>query len=294
MNGEIRFANEGMTESERQIHTPGNFAKENLLYVQEAGRLKSISPHRCIREGVDSFLFLIVLSGKGVLSIEGTEYSLSAGDCAFIDCMLHYEHISSADDAWRLGWIHFNGKPARAYHELFSKGNGGISVFHIRDIDEWNSKLGEIMELQKNRSIYSELKSGELLVRLANRIVFSASLGMDGSLEDRRELSNSLREYLNCNYSNTDIINNAEVKYSTGVDRLSQVFESVYGIGIKDYIESRRINAAKSMLRFSLDTEEKVAKETGILSTDELDRLFKKWEGMSPGEYRSKWAGWIR
>lgn len=43
------FATEGMTSSDRSLHTPGDYAQQNLLYVQEVGRLKSLKPHRCIR-----------------------------------------------------------------------------------------------------------------------------------------------------------------------------------------------------------------------------------------------------
>ena len=48
------FSTEGMTKSDRCLHTPGVFAKQNLLYIQEVGRLESLQPHRCIREKLDS------------------------------------------------------------------------------------------------------------------------------------------------------------------------------------------------------------------------------------------------
>ena len=31
-----------MTKSERYLHTPGSFAKQNLLYVQEVGHLEIV------------------------------------------------------------------------------------------------------------------------------------------------------------------------------------------------------------------------------------------------------------
>ena len=37
------FSASGITDSTRMIHTPGEFAKKNLLYVQEVGRLKSLA-----------------------------------------------------------------------------------------------------------------------------------------------------------------------------------------------------------------------------------------------------------
>ena len=36
------FSTSGITDSVRMLHTPGEFARKNLLYVQEVGRLKSL------------------------------------------------------------------------------------------------------------------------------------------------------------------------------------------------------------------------------------------------------------
>ena len=71
-----------MTKSERYLHTPGSFARNNLLYVQEVGHLESLQPHRCIRENLDSFLILVVLEGKGTLTIGSREINVAKGDCA--------------------------------------------------------------------------------------------------------------------------------------------------------------------------------------------------------------------
>ena len=40
------FSTKGITDSVRILHTPGEFARKNLLYVQEVGRLKSLQPHK--------------------------------------------------------------------------------------------------------------------------------------------------------------------------------------------------------------------------------------------------------
>ena len=52
---ESLFSTGGMSQSDRCLHTPGSFAKENLLYVQEVGNLRSLKPHKCVRENLDSF-----------------------------------------------------------------------------------------------------------------------------------------------------------------------------------------------------------------------------------------------
>ena len=42
---ESSFVNEKVL-SQRKLYTPSEFAKENLLYLQEVGSLKALSPHQ--------------------------------------------------------------------------------------------------------------------------------------------------------------------------------------------------------------------------------------------------------
>ena len=80
------FAKEDVTKSDRVLHTPGNFAKKCLLYVQEAGTLESLIPHVCRRNHLDSWLIFEVLQGRGTISYEGQTYELMQGQYIWIDC----------------------------------------------------------------------------------------------------------------------------------------------------------------------------------------------------------------
>ena len=75
----ILFSVEGITESERILHTPGEFAKKHLLYVQEVGTLKSLQSHKSQREKLDSFLFVGVLDGMGTITTGGEVHRMKKG-----------------------------------------------------------------------------------------------------------------------------------------------------------------------------------------------------------------------
>ena len=99
----------------RYIHTPSSFARQSLLYVQEAGHLKSRDRHISRRSHLESYLFFIVLSGSGTVSIQDTHFALRSGDHVFLDCRQPYFHESSQDDPWELLWVHFNGTAMDGY-----------------------------------------------------------------------------------------------------------------------------------------------------------------------------------
>lgn len=288
------FTTEGMTSSDRSLHTPGDYARQNLLYVQEVGRLKSLKPHRCIREKLESYLFIAVLRGRGKLVIRDHAYELGAGDCALVDCWEHYEHVSDEKDGWELAWVHYYGNTARSFYELFRRGNGGSSVFHVEDVEQWNQLIGQLLSLQSDRNMLAELRCGELLLHLQYRILQELSGGGALADEQEKQLVSSVREWLNEHYTENDVEGALRQEFSQESEEMDRSFAQYYGIRIEEYVDNRRLNAAKELLRFSIKPVAEVAAESGIGDEAAMRRMFREKEGMSAEEYRQKWAQWIR
>lgn len=288
------FATNGITQSDRCMHTPGSFARQNLLYVQEAGTLQSLWPHRCARETVGSFLFLVVLGGKGYLKTCREDAEVREGVCALIDCMEPYEHISDEKEAWRLSWVHFNGKAARGYYELFLNFNGNRNVFHAGTAEEWGTLIRDIREEQREKSLLAELRSGEMLLHLMNRII--GYVLNPGVVEVQKDggRANGIRQLLNEKFMQKSILALLAETFSEPVSALNELFMKDYGISIEEYIGTRRYNLAKELLRFSIMPVEQVAEESGIGDMVAMQQMFQGNEGMAAEEYRRKWAGWIR
>ena len=76
--------------SNRVLYTPSEFARENLLYLQEIGQVHARRPHTSSHPDLSSYLFLMVLSGSGTLSYLGQQYTLSEGGCALLNCKNEY------------------------------------------------------------------------------------------------------------------------------------------------------------------------------------------------------------
>ena len=123
---EKMFSSEGVTKSDRMLHTPGMFAKNHLLYVQEVGRLESLVPHVCRRENLDSYLIFEVVAGKGSISTEGQTIELHKDECVWIDCHKAFEHVRS----WR-GFI-LMGTVQRSSMSCFIKKMRCLSLRRVR------------------------------------------------------------------------------------------------------------------------------------------------------------------
>lgn len=285
------FSNQGITSSTRYIHTAGEFAYSNLLYVQEVGTLKSLRPHKSIREGLESFLFMIIKSGEGFVRVSGKEYSLKEGDCVFINCFEKYEHESSESNPWELSWVHFYGKSAKAFFDLFIKENENNNVFTPSETDSYVKMIENLMALCNEKNLMSEIYANETLTEMLTEIISDVTSNPENDSETD---VNFIRTWINDNYASDSVIEDACEKLEVNYSKADSDFKEAFGINLEEYLKFRRFNVAKEKLRFSIETEKQIADECGIKDYNEFIKMFVEGEGMTPEIYRSKWAQWIK
>lgn len=285
------FATEGITESERFLHTPGEFAKEYLIYVQEMGKLRSIQSHCCIREKLNSYLIFFVAKGSGVIRISGKEHSLVMGDCVFVDCRQHYEHQSSETDPWELMWIHCNGKQVKAFHDLFKGKNEGKEYLTIENTDKLKEYFLKLLQFQNDQELLTELKSSILVEQI---IAFLLEELAHQEKHRNSVVYNQIREYVNRNYQKQALAENIAEMFQMDMEEMNQGFQKFFGIEIYDYILNRRFTKAKELLRFSIRPVSEIVEASGIRDTDLFRKMFKEHEKMTAEEYRKKWAQWVK
>jgi AraC-type DNA-binding domain-containing proteins len=68
---------------------------------------------------------------------------------------------------------------------------------------------------------------------------------------------------------------------------LSKIFKEQYGESLLDYINKIRIHNAKLLIKESSSNLEDIAVNVGFTNTHTFIRLFKKYEGITPGKYKN-------
>ena len=96
----------------------------------------------------------------------------------------------------------------------------------------------------------------------------------------------SIKEHIERNYG--DALNVAELakKYGLIVSYLSTLFKEKTGINLTAYIEGIRMEKAKRFLKEREWTVTEVALHTGYSNSNYFSRVFKKYTGVTPGEFR--------
>lgn len=274
--------------SKRIIYTASDFAKLNLTYLQETGELTAQQPHIRKRDGLNSYLFLIVESGSGSITYGGELYHIKAGDCAFIDCRLPYSHQSSMD-LWTLKWVHFYGNSVKGIYDKYVE-RGGLCCFTTSSYDKMNDILSCLYDIASSESYIKDMELNEKLNALLTLIMAESWHPDTQSANSRKKKDlQELRAYLDEHYQERITLDDLSERFYINKFYLTRIFKEQFGVSINNYLLQVRITQAKQHLRFSDMSIEKVAAEIGIDDVRYFTRIFKKVEGMTPGEYRKRW-----
>lgn len=279
-----------MVNSSRVLYTPSSFAKNNLMHLQEIGTLQALSSHTSKRSRLASYLFFCVKSGSGTLVYEGNTYTLTAGDCVFLDCHKTYAHNTSKD-LWCLQWAHFDGPNLEKIYNKIT-GHRSSPVFRPLYLNAYEALLTELQELTNIESNARDMLIGEKILGLLAQIMLDCDNQDTNKIIPLKSLVLlDIKKYLEEHFREKITLEDLSKRFFIDKYYLTRRFKQYYGITVNTYLQQLKITHAKHLLRFSEHSIEEIAVECGIDDPNYFARLFKKVEGLSPGEFRRGWRG---
>lgn len=287
MNDSLFHANTVTTN--RIIYTPSNFAKSTLLHLQEIGDLQATKPHTSKREALTSYLFFVVTKGSGNLYYDSKNYPLQTGSCVFIDCRKAYAHSSDPVDLWSLKWAHFYGPNLDGIYDKYLE-RGGMPVMTPDTIVPFCDQLNQLYAIAGSADYIRDMKINEKITGLLT-LIMSESWHPEsntGAASKKKSLQN-VKTYLEEHYAEHISLDQLAEQFFINKFYLTRVFKEQFGTTILSYLDHTRITQAKRLLRFSDMTVEEIGRQVGIEEPGYFNRVFKKIEGVTPGEYRKMW-----
>lgn len=272
--------------SKRIINTPTALAKHTFFYLQETGIMKKEDWTSTNRQNLDSYLFVAVTDGKGELTFKNQTFTVSKGECFFIDCRMahHYESISK--EPWEIMWVHFNGATSEQYYEYFT--NQGKNVFKPLSTEKIISIISEIISVNECKNTNAEIVTSKLLVELLTFILMTSSEKSSYDTALKQKLI-SVYEYINENFSRDISLDELASEFFISKFYLTREFKKLYGKTIFQHIITARINYGKNLLRFSDKSIEEISVLCGFNDQSYFARQFKKAENLTCFAYRKMW-----
>lgn len=276
-----------ISKSNRIIATPSAYARKHYLYVQEVGSLESIMPHVSSRTNLNSYLFLTVTTGEGILTYENSTFSLKEGDCALIDCRKSYTHESSAHNPWKLMWVHFNGEQAPDFFAHFNDQVGHVQ-FHPPYPALFIGCIEALYHNQQKQSPLTELSSHKYITDIIT-LCFTENESCEEEDNSMIRKLEDIHNYITNNFYKQISLDTLCHDFFISKFYLSREYKKTYGITIGNEITARRISHAKSLLRFSTTPIDEISVSCGFHDASYFIKVFKKVEYLTPLEYRKKW-----
>lgn len=283
---QLEQMHDNWTKTERMLCTPSDLARHALLYVQEIGTLTSVQPHVYPRTHLNSYLFILVLEGHGSFRYHGQEYAAAKGDAVFLDCRNEYSHCSSADDPWKLIWIHWNGEAMEYLYPMFTQRYHSVVLHGAADIC---ANLYEEIKriILEGRPDY-ELYASQNLFHLTTHLITSVWTPVKKSEANAKKWA-QIHDYLEENFSQKITLEALAERFHVSKYYMLHEFKKQYNVTIVQYLNQCRVNHAKKLLRFTSMQIEQIAAACGIHDSSYFNRIFHTAEGITASAFRKQW-----
>jgi AraC-like DNA-binding protein len=198
---------------------------------------------------------------------------LGKNDVFLIDCAKAQEYGARGD--WDFYWLHFGGKPARAFYQAVKERVGAVIKGNEEFLELW-------------RNVYAVAKddsgAADMEISLQIHALFAAFLR-------RRQTDARILDALA--YMRAHIFEKIDFNALCALACMSRyhfarVFRAELGRSPYQYLLWARLNEGKRLLGFSDCSVTQIAEKTGFESPSNFIKRFKAAFGVTPGEYRKR------
>lgn len=256
------------------------------LYVTHWGK-EDCAPGHSFGPGIrEMYKVHCVHRGHGTVRVGGHEYKLTAGQAFMIYPNVVIQYEADESDPWTYSYCAFYGARAK---ELLDRTRLAperpVFPMDLQVMPSLYEQLTEALEREINR----DLRLGAVLYRFLAALTEVAPAMPPDQPGSRKHHSYILRamEFMHAHYS--EPISIARLAADLGLDRkyLSAIFKEAKGIPPQRYLMEYRMNKASELLRGSGFSVGEIARSVGYEDALLFSKMFKKFAGKSPTEYRA-------
>lgn len=234
----------------------------------------------------DYYSLHFVLRGFGTLYANGQKNPLNKGNIFLLFADEEYEYYPDANDPWSYIWIDFYGE---GIDDLFGACGLTRKTPYVRmaDYADIVDILKSLVEKYNGNELQPMVCSAYTVLLLARMIEYKSrygNVGLRGSV--RFKQFRDILVYVNNNYRMNLTLAQIAEDMCISEKQLVSMFHAYIGLSLVNYINKFRISNACELLKKDDLKIETVAGMVGVSDEKYFSRMFTKWKGMSPREYR--------
>ncbi len=166
--------------------------------------------------------------------------------------------------------------------------SGELKKIH-RQLEMTDYRMDILMETQGAMKNIDKLDEALIIL---NQYFSSVDLYLREATENRSKRTPGaacIHAYIDMHYTDVEFsFLHAAQELGMDENKISKIFKQQYGIGALSYLQSLRVQKAKTLLMNREVKIADVAAQSGFSCRRTMDRVFKRFTGITPGEYRNR------
>ncbi len=231
------------------------------------------------------YLFQYTLSGYGMFEADGQVVELPVGTAFFTavpqkNC---YYLPKKADLPWEFLYLHFDGTAVLPFWKKLYECCGGILF-----VDPQASVISKAFALQKrmiNGGHLVPYEGGEFLYGFLCELLRQQ---LHPASSQKESVAGQAALLMEREFATLSGIDEVAKRLQLSPEHLSRSFRSEWGMSPIHYLNQLRIQSAMNDLLGGADTIEAIAIQNGFANGNYFSKVFRRYTGMTPGEYRRK------
>ncbi|MBK5719521.1 helix-turn-helix domain-containing protein [Dysgonomonas sp. Marseille-P4677] len=273
--------------------------KMNLLQPYE---IVYLNTNKCPldQHGHSFFELLYILSGTGTQDVNGNVFRYCKGDFYLITPKDHHSFEVETKTEFFIVRFHENyinanvlsSESAKRLKFILSNADKycGCILRNKADIQLVRPIIEAILSEKEKADLYDK----EFVRQLINTLIIIAARNLTLSLPEMLNNYSDARimeiiHYIHFNIYNPEKLIAKEISSSFKISELylGRYFKKHTGVLLQQYIINYRLNMIENRLLYSDMRINEIANEFGFTDESHLYKLFKKYRGISPGNFRS-------
>lgn len=242
----------GINEQEYHVIRPGGYCFPQIIYCTK---------------------------GEGRLLVDGKTYTISPYTAFYLPGDIPHEYYST-DTTWDTHWVAFEGFAVKETLKAF--GLSKAEVFKLSDINHLDMIFQKMYITITTDRLFGNFYSSGLLYEFL--IEFYRLI--NSKTPKKNHILSSVIYYIESNYQQNITLKELCEIENVSSQHLCRLFQKHLHMRPMEYIARKRLHEAKSLILTTSKTMNEISKMVGFNNSNYFCILFKRYETMSPGEYR--------
>ncbi len=220
-----------------------------------------------------------VVRGSGHITIDGTSFSVHAGDTYFLPEGHDHAYRSDKDDPWEKIWVNFSGDFSMSFAKLCLVDG----VFHYPKLN-----TGDLLQKMQYYTEHGDpALAFEQCSALVSQLFFRLSEHLRSPAEQTPSPVRRMLAYIERHITEPITVDRIAAEAGRSPSQAERLFCAEMGVPLYQYALDRKLTIACTLLNETSMTVKEIALSLSFADEFYFSGLFRRKIGISPSRYRS-------